>query len=183
MANLRFVTLSVKLGVNSRYEQKPNDEVPSIIGYATAYPYHFHQTTKDSPALNDSNFYNTVFSPSSNVLPEYYRLRLSQFIILPPFQRAGHGGKFYDIFFKDARADRKVQEISVEDPSTAFEDLRDRRDLKFLEENNVFQGIKAPVSKQWVEETRKRYKMPPVQSSWEGLTCRDNFEGSWRCRC
>lgn len=96
------------------------------------------------------------------MIPTNCRLRLSQFIILPPFQRAGHGGRFYDIIFKNARADPQVQEISIEDPSAAFEDLRDRRDLMYLEGDNVFKGIKAPVSKQWVEETRKRHKMPPV---------------------
>jgi histone acetyltransferase 1 len=145
-----------------RYEKKPTDEAPTIAGYATAYPYHFHQITKGSPRLNDNTFHETVFSSSSTVGPTHCRLRLSQFVILPPFQRAGHGGKFYDIIFKNARADPTVQEISIEDPSAAFEDLRDRRDLMCLESNDVFKEIKAPTSKQWVEETRKRYKMPPV---------------------
>jgi histone acetyltransferase 1 len=81
---------------------------------------------------------------------------------LPPFQRAGHGGRLYDIILKNAREDSKVQEISVEDPSEVFEDLRDRRDLKFLEGNSVFKDIKAPVSRRWVEETRKQFKMPSV---------------------
>jgi hypothetical protein len=62
----------------------------------------------------------------------------------------------------DARADPYVKEISIEDPSAAFEDLRDRRDLQFLEQKGVFDGIEAPVSKQWVEDTRTLYKMPPV---------------------
>ena len=146
----------------SRCEKRPSDEVPCIAGYATAYIYHFHQITKGSPTTDDAAFYNTVFNASSNTGPTNCRLRLSQFVILPPFQRAGHGGKFYDIIFKNARADPAVQEISIEDPSVAFEDLRDRRDLIFLESNDVFKGIKAPVSKQWVEETQKHYKMPPV---------------------
>jgi hypothetical protein len=148
--------------LTSRYEKKPTDQVPTIAGYATAYPYHFHQSTKGTATSNDTTFYDTVFSASSNTTPTNCRLRISQFLILPPFQRAGHGGKFYDIILKNARADPKVQEISIEDPSAAFEDLRDRRDLMFLEANDVFKGIKAPISKQWVEETRKRYKMPPV---------------------
>ena len=147
----------------ARYEKKPSDELPTIAGYATAYPYHFHQMTKGLPTSNETTFYDTVFkSFSNNVLLSYSRLRLSQFLILPPFQRAGHGGRFYDIIFRNSREDPTVQEISVEDPSDAFEDLRDRRDLMFLEGNNVFKGIKAPVSKQWVEETRRKYKMPPV---------------------
>lgn len=148
----------------ARYEQKASDEIPTIAGYLTAYPYHYHQVSKGSPSLNDSAFFDTVFNSPSNIdTPQQCRLRLSQFIILPPFQRAGHGGRFYDIFFKNTRADPTVQEISIEDPSAAFEDLRDRRDLKFLEENDVFKGIKPPVSKTWIEETRRKYKMPPRQ--------------------
>ena len=138
--------------------------MPTIVGYATTYPYHYHHLgSQKSP---DSTFYDTVFSTSSNTRPtdtlESFRLRLSQFLILPPFQGAGHGGHFYDIIFANARADPQVQEISIEDPSAKFEDLRDRRDLLFLEENGVFRDIKAPLSKQWIEDTRKGYKMPPV---------------------
>jgi len=146
----------------TRYQKEPNGEVPTIIGYATAYPYHFHQITSGTSKSEDTEFYDTVFKPASPTMPSECRLRLSQFIILPPFQAAGHGGRFYDIILKNARHDPKVQEISVEDPSDAFEDLRDRRDLAFLEGNKVFEGIKAPAPKQWVEQTRKQYKMPPV---------------------
>lgn len=66
------------------------------------------------------------------------------------------------MILKNARQDPKVQEISVEDPSEVFEDLRDRRDLSFLEGNSIFKNINAPVSRRWVEETRKQFKMPPV---------------------
>ena len=165
-----YCTLPLKPVLINRYEKKPSDEVPSIAGYATAYSYHFHQITKGSPTTDDTAFYDTVFNASSITAPTNCRLRLSQFIILPPFQRAGHGGKFYDIIFKNARADPTVQEISIEDPSTAFEDLRDRRDLAFLESNDVFKEIKAPVPKQWIEETRKQYKMPPVCHTTYELT-------------
>jgi hypothetical protein len=148
---------------NSRYEKKPSDQVPTIAGYATAYSYHYHY--KGSPPANENNFYDTIFNSTSNTVPTTCRLRLSQFLILPPFQRAGHGGTFYDIIFKHARANPDVQEICVEDPSDAFEDLRDRRDLQSLESNNVFKDIKAPVSNIWIEETRLKYKMPPVYLS------------------
>jgi hypothetical protein len=148
--------------LTTRYQTEPNGDVPTIIGFATAYPYHFHQIASGESRSDDAAFYDTVFQSSSPTMPTQCRLRLSQFIILPPFQEAGHGGRFYDIILKNARPDPKVQELSVEDPSDAFEDLRDRRDLAFLEANKVFEGIKAPAPKQWVEQTRKQYKMPPV---------------------
>jgi len=186
MADIRPVLdLSNRKHSNIRYEKKPSDEVPTIAGYATAYPYHFHNISKGSPKSNDSTFYDTVFSSNPTFSPTNCRLRLSQFVILPPFQRSGHGGKFFDCIFKNARADPSVQEISVEDPSDAFEDLRDRRDLMFLDGEGIFKGIKAPVPKQWVEETRKKYKMPPVTLPTCDIAKKisDNLEGSWRWRC
>ena len=159
----------LKFWLTDRYQKEPNSEVPTIVGYATAYPYHFHQITSGTSKSIDTIFYDTVFKSSSAPMPTQCRLRLSQFIILPPFQAAGHGGKFYDIILKNARQDPKVQEISIEDPSDAFEDLRDRRDLAFLEGIKVFDGIKAPVSKQWVEQTRKQYKMPQVSIPYLSL--------------
>jgi hypothetical protein len=162
MANLCPVLyLTTKL--IHRYEKKSSDELPTIAGYVTCYPYHFHEITNRPIASTNSAFYDTIFkSPLSATVPTNCRLRLSQFIILPPFQRGGHGGRLYDIICTDARSDPHVKEISIEDPSAAFEDLRDRRDLQFLEQKGVFDGIEAPVSKQWVEDTRALYKMPPV---------------------
>jgi histone acetyltransferase 1 len=157
-----YTLFASSCAANSRYEKKPSDQVPTLAGYATAYPYHYHE--KESPTANDTNFYESIFESSSDHAgPTTCRLRLSQFLILPPFQRAGHGGKFYDIIFKYARDDPDVLEIGVEDPSDAFEDLRDRRDLQFLEELGVFKDVEAPVSKSWIEATRKNYKMPPVR--------------------
>jgi hypothetical protein len=143
-----------------RYETDSGEEIPTIAGFATAYPYHFHQN--GSPAVTADTFFETIFGSSPRPIPTNCRLRISQFVILPPFQRAGHGGKLYDIIMKNAREDPKVQEISVEDPSEVFEDLRDRRDLTFLEANGIFQDVKAPVLRSWIEETRKKLKMPPV---------------------
>lgn len=146
-----------------RYEKTPSDEIPTIAGYATCYPY-FHQNTAKSTPSTDNTFYDTIFkSPSSGFGQTNCRLRLSQFIILPPFQRAGHGGNFYDIICSHARANLYVKELIIEDPSDAFDDLRDRRDLQFLEGKGVFNGIEAPVPRQWVEDTRKQVKMPLVR--------------------
>jgi len=164
VAGLHSVFSSTLLSLTfQRYEQDLGEETLTIAGFATAYPYHFHQ--KASPTLTDASFFDTILGSSLSPLPTNCRLRISQFVILPPFQRSGHGGKLYDIILKNAREDPKVQEISVEDPSEVFEDLRDRRDLTFLESAGIFKDVRAPVSKQWVEETRKTVKMPPVVRS------------------
>lgn len=60
------------------------------------------------------------------------RSRISQFIILPPFQGKGNAGRLYSTIFDEYLAEPQTTEITVEDPNEAFDDLRDIADLKFL---------------------------------------------------
>ncbi|KAF8894728.1 histone acetyltransferase type B catalytic subunit [Infundibulicybe gibba] len=64
--------------------------------------------------------------------PEKVRLRLSQFVILPPYQRQGHGSELYKSIYQHILSQPNVAELTVEDPAEAFEDLRDRNDLAML---------------------------------------------------
>ncbi|KIO04034.1 hypothetical protein M404DRAFT_15569 [Pisolithus tinctorius Marx 270] len=64
--------------------------------------------------------------------PERVRLRLSQFVILPPYQRQGHGSELYKAIYNYVLSCPAVSELTVEDPAEAFEDLRDRNDLRML---------------------------------------------------
>ncbi|KAG9318214.1 acyl-CoA N-acyltransferase [Chiua virens] len=63
---------------------------------------------------------------------EKVRLRLSQFVILPPYQRQGHGSELYTTIYNFVLSRPDVSELTVEDPAEAFEDLRDRNDLRLL---------------------------------------------------
>jgi hypothetical protein len=51
----------------------------------------------------------------------------------------------------------------VEDPNENFSDLRDKNDVRMLTEANAFEGIKAPVSDEFVETMRKRFKLTKVR--------------------
>ncbi|KAJ7090351.1 histone acetyltransferase type B catalytic subunit [Mycena belliarum] len=64
--------------------------------------------------------------------PEKVRLRLSQFVILPPYQRAGHGSELYTALYQYILVQPNIAELTVEDPAEAFEDLRDKNDLLML---------------------------------------------------
>lgn len=75
----------------------------SLVGYATCYPFLFY--------------------------PEGVRLRISQFFILPPFQRQGLGSKLYSEIINAATADETISQITVEDPSIVFSDFRLLNDL------------------------------------------------------
>ena len=87
-------------------------------------------------------------------------------IILPPYQRQSHGSQFYDAIFNNCLQDSSIQEITIEDPSEGFEDLRDRCDMKRLTDAGVFDdpACKAPVNKAWINMKRKEFKMALVSA-------------------
>ncbi|KAF8744957.1 hypothetical protein AX14_011971 [Amanita brunnescens Koide BX004] len=70
--------------------------------------------------------------------PEKVRMRLSQFIILPPYQRQGHGSELYNAIYQYIISQPHIAELTVEDPAEAFEDLRDKNDLRMLLSNSQF---------------------------------------------
>ncbi|RXW24202.1 hypothetical protein EST38_g1683 [Candolleomyces aberdarensis] len=80
--------------------------------------------------------------------PEKTRLRLSQFVILPPYQRAGHGSELYRSIYQYVLAQPNIAELTVEDPAEAFEDLRDKNDLTMLLNHEQFmqEAFGEPVS-------------------------------------
>eukprot|EP00802_Teleaulax_amphioxeia_P009965 Tamp_09990.p1 GENE.Tamp_09990~~Tamp_09990.p1 ORF type:complete len:580 (-),score=204.40 Tamp_09990:276-2015(-) len=94
---------------------KGADEQPvhTMLGFYTAYRY-------------------WVYDKERNELDKF-RLRLSQCIIFPPFQRQGHGARLLRAFYKMGREDASVLDMSVEDPSPEFQALRDLTDVKHLQ--------------------------------------------------
>ncbi|KAF2836760.1 acyl-CoA N-acyltransferase [Patellaria atrata CBS 101060] len=83
--------------------------------------------------------YNPLESPS--------RERISQFLILPPFQGQSHGAALYTAMASLFRSDASVFEITVEDPNEAFDDLRDWSDLAYLRSTfPSFKTLQVPDS-------------------------------------
>lgn len=60
------------------------------------------------------------------------RERLSQFLIFPPNQGAGHGQALYNTLYHHLSSPANVREFTVEDPNEKFDDLRDFCDLLHL---------------------------------------------------
>jgi len=52
-----------------------------------------------------------------------------------------------------------VAELGVEDPSEAFQDLRDKIDLGILLGQDLFAGEKLPLSRTWIANARKSMKL------------------------
>ena len=99
-----------------------------FMGYSTIYRFYWFQPT---PPASPAEGWEL---PSGNLdlaeLP--CRTRLSQFVILPPFQGKGHGARLYKSIFSHYHKHPQTQEFTVEDPNEAFDDLRDICDLAFL---------------------------------------------------
>ncbi|RXG60256.1 Histone acetyltransferase type B catalytic subunit [Armadillidium vulgare] len=76
--------------------------------------------------------YSTVY--------EYYaypcnmRPRISQMLILPPFQRIGVGAGLLQTIYQHYKVNPKVIDITVEDPSESFQRLRDYVDARNCQE-------------------------------------------------
>lgn len=93
-----------------------NSKTKECIGFATVYKYWFYY-----------NGFKQFESTSEN-----YRLKISQFIVLPCYQHKGHGSRLYDTIYEDCHNDSSIKELIVESPNESFDDLRDIRDLTRL---------------------------------------------------
>jgi len=115
-----------------RKRQAPgsNTSPYEFAGYATVYRFFFYKpsTTDSGSAAKELTLPSSNFSLSD--LPT--RSRISQFIILPPFQGKGNGGRLYSTIFKQYLDSPQTTEITVEDPNEAFDDVRDLTDRAFL---------------------------------------------------
>ncbi|KAI0093745.1 histone acetyltransferase type B catalytic subunit [Irpex rosettiformis] len=136
------------------YEKRTRRSDPSIetyhfVGYSSLYPFY--------------------------CFPEKVRLRLSQFVIVPPFQHAGHGSALYTAIYQYVLSQPNIAELTVEDPAEAFEDLRDRNDLrmllgldKFMMEGFGESSVAGGADRHRKGKGKKRQgKMgPPVERGW-----------------
>ncbi|CAG7819872.1 unnamed protein product [Allacma fusca] len=123
-----------------KYKTSEGNDAYAFVGYSTVY-----------------NF----FAYPANIRP-----RVSQMLILPPFQRQGLGVNLLSTVYKYYRADARVKEITVEDPSDDFEMLRDYVDAKDclkLQSYSV-DNLKKGFSEKMLEETSKHLKMTKRQS-------------------
>lgn len=101
-------------------------------GYSTVYHFWMFQQPTPPATPNESwELPEGEFSLMS--LP--HRARISQFIILPPFQGKGIGAVLYNTLFAIESGDSSAKEVTVEDPNEAFDLLRDICDMRYLRRN------------------------------------------------
>ncbi|KAK5990068.1 Histone acetyltransferase type B catalytic subunit [Cladobotryum mycophilum] len=116
----------------------PEKSSYTFVGYATIYRFfHFHPPTPPASPKNDWELPRGDMEFSE--LP--CRSRLSQFMILPPFQGKGKGALLYNTLFEHYHKHEQTYEITVENPNEAFDDLRDACDLAFLRTMPEFEAL------------------------------------------
>ena len=127
----------------------PNTSMFSLAGYSTSYrvftfPERYgNKQNADSTTLTEAEVDSvldqwtpqkeaTVTSSSQSPLELLSRERISQFLVLPPYQGAGHGAELYNVIYIQLTKATNVVELTVEDPNEAFDDMRDICDLVYL---------------------------------------------------
>jgi histone acetyltransferase 1 len=87
-----------------------------------------------------------LFNEKVNRLETSSRERISQFLILPPYQGQSLGSRLYDVIFQDLVKKPFIYEIPVEDPSEAFDAMRDYSDIVYLRKMPAFQSLSVASS-------------------------------------
>ncbi|EXJ89521.1 hypothetical protein A1O3_02588 [Capronia epimyces CBS 606.96] len=131
----------------------------SFVGYATTY--RFYKFQKTGPEREDVTPFS--FPPSEEITPTKLssRLRISQFLITPPYQQHGHGSALYQAIYDEVLADPTIVEMTVEDPSEEFDKLRDLNDFDKLEPQFKAADIKINSSP-FASVERARLKAVPT---------------------
>ena len=155
----------------------PEKSSYALIGYSTIYRFYYFQTPTP-PASPTEEWELPRGDADLSDFP--CRTRLSQFIILPPFQGKGNGARLYKTIFDHYQRHTQTREFTVEDPNEAFDDLRDVCDLEFLQSQPVFTNLHIDTSigipksglvphlvagKDTLEAIRKKVKIAPRQFS------------------
>lgn len=126
--------------VYERYENEESETRYASVGYASVYQYYHY--------------------------PDMHRPRVSQFLILPPFQRKGIGRKLLESIYTHYQAQEKVCDITVEDASEDFQRLRNTIDCRLLKDLPAFasEKLKSGFSTNMAKEAKEKFKITPKQS-------------------
>lgn len=122
----------------------PSREIPSKADLELFLPtYQGIDEFLPPPSLNIPNETMPTINPGGLQTPLDFpsRERLSQFLILPPHHRRGHGVQLYKTMLHNLTSRPNVREMTVEDPNEAFDDLRDLCDLHTLRANPTFSSL------------------------------------------
>lgn len=124
-----------------------SESTNKIIGFTTVYSY----LKFNNSAEFDESFKHKI------------RIKISQFLILPPYQQKNHGKFLYNCLFDYWLNNNKlVEEVTIEDPNEKFDNLRLLNDFKRLFEdgflNNLPKNLKL-LNNNWFLLNSKKFKL------------------------
>ncbi|CAI6337376.1 unnamed protein product [Periconia digitata] len=152
------------------YEVTPIEEDVSpytLAGFSTSYRYWIFpsldvmRATKSLPSPPDSSNGDAssysgprfardnetcLFNDNINVLETPSRERISQFLILPPYQGQSLGAKLYETILAHLVEKHFIYEVPVEDPSEDFDAMRDYSDIVYLRNMPEFASLTLPAT-------------------------------------
>ena len=165
----------------------------NLVGFSTSYRLwvfppeeQLYTKPKDRQEMTDVTNADLEMGKENlkSPLDNHSRERISQFLILPPYQGQSHGRRLYNSMMDHFLSDTNVFEISVEDPSEAFDDLRDVCDIQRLRNIAAFSSLAVAdtipqdqlkpdatvpvdtiVPAQAVDDIRRQTKISPRQFS------------------
>lgn len=107
--------------------------------------------------------YTTVYEYYA--YPQNIRPRISQMLVLPPFQKLRIGTNFIETIYKYYQVQKSVVDITVEDPSEDFQRLRNFVDSRLCLHLDCFKKdlVKKGFSKDMIKEAREKLKINPKQ--------------------
>ncbi|XP_017465807.1 PREDICTED: histone acetyltransferase type B catalytic subunit [Rhagoletis zephyria] len=122
-----------------KYKNDNGDYQYATAGYTTVYEYYAY--------------------------PQHIRPRISQVLVLPPFQKLSIGTRFVESIYKHYQSQKNVIDMTVEDPSDDFQRLRNFVDARLCMRLKSFapDEIKKGFSKEMVREARETHKLNPRQ--------------------
>jgi histone acetyltransferase 1 len=104
------------------------------------------QHAKSVCDVPEPDSFDEIFSSTeAPSVPRSARERISQFLLLPPFQHKPHGINLYNFIYDQLLADPVIFEITVEDPNEQFDNLRDYADYTRLLRDPLFSST-HPIS-------------------------------------
>ncbi len=91
-------------------------------------------------------------------------MRISQFLILPPFQKQGHGKELYTFLYNYFLNDIQVHDITVEDPNDDFQSMRETCDVnRILRDGSILDQLNpSQVAKEHIKEIQTKFKFGEV---------------------
>ncbi|KAF2477405.1 histone acetyltransferase type B [Lindgomyces ingoldianus] len=145
--------------------KNPSTSPYTIAGFCTTYrlwvfpTFEIMHATKSlpSPPASSNGDATSCNPPRLTQDPETYlinehidplqspsRERISQFVVLPPFQGQSLGARLYESVYQCLLKTPNIYEITVEDPSEAFDAMRDYSDIVFLRTLPAFNALSLP---------------------------------------